>query len=164
MYVNVKLQSGREVRVYAPPMSKIMALSNRKHPYPDVPVVTDVSGTGEEISMQIDDDPAYMAKLREVDEARSVDIQELTFLFALKDENPPDDFNAESFGAEMRYLNPDWKPRDGPMGRKLDWIEYVLLASTADQIILSSAINEMSTMDMEEVEAIRANFRTQMEG
>ncbi|MHA2085734.1 MAG: hypothetical protein ACXABD_18465, partial [Candidatus Thorarchaeota archaeon] len=57
----------------------------------------------------------------------------------------------------------EWKPHEGPMGRKLDYILWEVMGDALDANLLTNAEAELSGIDMEEVSANEASFRDQVE-
>ena len=163
-YKEVELTTGRTVKVYAPPVLRISRMLDEKYPEPQKPIVTETTGPGRAISMIIEDDPEYKRKMEE----REIDIDkesgELNILFALLDEQPPDDFSMDFYLDILSYSNPDLKARDGKNGRKLDWIEWDLLSNPADETRVAQAINSLISVDMEVVDSIGKSFPDQVEG
>jgi hypothetical protein len=158
-YRDITLSDGRGVRVYAPPTIKIAEMVARKLPLPGVPVVEETTKAGKTIRMTIDDDPAYLAEVERVEALRNQETGVLSSLFTFRDEQPPEGFDAEAeLGELVRYIDADWQPRPGPSGRKLDWIEWVLLANAADAILVQNTIAEMMGISLEVVEQVEATF------
>jgi hypothetical protein len=163
-YRDIKLSDGRGVRVYAPPTIKIAEMVARKYPLPDVPVVEEETRAGKTIRMTIDDDPAYLAEVERVETQRNQETAALSSLFTFRDERPPEEFDAETeLGDLVRYIDPEWQPRLGQSGRKLDWVEWVLLANPADAIAVQNTIAEMMGISLEVVEQVEATFPGPME-
>ncbi len=163
-YKEVELTTGRIVKVYAPPVLRIYEMLSKKYPEPQKKIVTEKAATGREISMVIEDDPEYEIAVAERDSKIDRESQELNILFALKDEQPPDDFDMEPFLAILSYSNPDLTPREGAAGVKLDWIEWDLLGNPVDTARVQTAINDLISVDLEVVERIEESFPDQVEG
>ncbi len=110
--------------------------------------------------MSMEDDPEYLAQKQVVETQRMAVLQEAYTLFALKGVVVPEDFDiTEKFGDELSYLDPDWRPREGKSGRKLDYVDYILLANSNDTLLVSEAINELVSIDQEVVDAIEDSFQ-----
>jgi len=164
-YKDVELLDGRTVRVYRPPMRRIWDRVQEMHPRPQPPIVTEKTATGKEISMSIDDDPDYLRELAKWERLINEKVDEMGSLFMFKDLDVPDDWDVEeAVGAENRFFDPDWAPREGKMGRKLDYIQWVILANSVDSARIVEAQRELSGIDLEEVERNEASFRDQVEG
>lgn len=164
-YKDVELTDGRTVRVYRPPTRRIIDIVEKQHPRPQPPTVTETTGPGKEIVMRIDDDPAYLAELEQWDELVREKTDEMGSLFMFKDVTPPDDWNLETeVGDEVRYFDPDWEPREGRIGRKLDYIQWNILGDVVDGMNVFDALREMSGIDLEGVASNEASFRGQVEG
>lgn len=163
-YKDVELANGRTVRVYRPPTRRIIALVEKQHPRPQVPIITETTKAGKEISMRIDDDPVYLAAVREWEEFTAERIDQMGSLFMFKDEEVPEDWDVEAeIGAEVRFFDPTWEPREGAVGRKLDYIEWNILGDIVNSQKVTNALAELSGIDLEEVAANEASFRGQVE-
>ena len=164
-YKDVELTDGRSVRVYRPPSRRIIAMVEKQHPRPTAPIVTEKNATGREVSMVISDDPAYLAELAEWEVFTAEKIDQMGSLFMFKDEVVPEDWDIEAkIGAEVRFFDPEWSPREGAMGRKLDYIEWDILGDVVNSQRVTNALADLSGIDLEEVAANEASFRDQMEG
>jgi hypothetical protein len=163
-FKEIELTTGQTVKVYAPPSIRIFRILEKKYPEPQKKIVTEKTATGREISMIIDDDPEYELEVTERDAKIDAESQELNILFALKDEKVPDDFSMESYLEILSYSNPDLKAREGRTGRKLDWIEWELLANPADTSRVQIAINDLISVDLEVVDQIERSFPDTVEG
>ena len=164
-YKDVTLGDGRVVRVYRPPTRRIIGIVEKQHPRPQPPVVTETTKAGKEISMAIDDDPAYLQKLDEWNRLVNEKTDEMGALFMLKDVVVPDDWDVMvEVGEKILIFDPDWKPHDGPMGRKLDYIQWDILGDLMNSAKITDALRELSGIDLEEVESNEASFRGDMEG
>ena len=158
--MKVTLSTGIEIEIATPPVFRVYDLADKMYPPPDPPVVEDTTVTGETIRMEIVDDPGYLAEV-EVQEARHRKaIDELSILLALRSVEVPEDFDVMEFSSELQYMDPDWKPRDGEMGQKLDYIEFVLLAAPRDQLLVQEIVNDMCAIDQEEIAQVADSFRS----
>jgi hypothetical protein len=157
-YKDVELINGKIVRVYIPPIVKTYEMARRKHKV-EKPIVTETTKRGKVISMSIDDDPEYLAKLEVAEGLIEQEAGELNMLFALKDEEVPEDFNVEEYSDILLYADPEWKAREGKMGRKLDYIEWDLLSISLNMTRVQLAINELLGIDAEVVEATKESFQ-----
>lgn len=163
-YRDVELTDGRTVRVYQPPTRRLISIAEKQHPRPQPPVITEKTATGKEISMKIEDDPAYQAELAQWEEFTAERIDQMGSLFMFKDLEVPKGWDVESaVGAEVRFFDPNWQPREGAMGRKLDYIEWVILGDVVNSQRVTNAVAEMTGIDMQEVLANEASFRSQVE-
>jgi hypothetical protein len=107
----------------------------------------------------MDDDVDYLAEKARVEKQRDEAWQEAYTLAAMKKIRVPDDFDIEvEWGDELSYLDPNWKPRKGRGGRKLDYIEFVLLSDINNQILVAQKINEMMGIDEEVTDSIEDSF------
>lgn len=159
----VELCNGDTITVYSPPAGKIRSLVEGKYPKPQKKVVTETTVSGGTTSMVIEDDPEYLCAMEEWGDLVTKETSELNSLFSLKDENPPEDFDIEAeSGMLIRYTDPDWQPRTGDIGRKLDWIEWVLLGNPGDVLRVEKAMLEMMGIDIGEISSIEDSFRGQV--
>jgi hypothetical protein len=162
----VVFSDGTKVELsHIPP--KLRDIVNTKYPLPEMPIVESKAVTGEMIRMSMDDvirmsmddDVDYLAEKARVEKQRDEAWQEAYTLAAMKKVKVPDGFDImEEWGDELEYLDPDWKPRAGRIGRKLDYIEFVLLACLSDQLLVSEKINEMMGIDEEVTDSIEDSF------
>jgi hypothetical protein len=164
MYKEVELQGGKVVKVFTPPLTKIYALVGKKYPEPKAPVRTDKTVTGSEISMIIEDDPEYLEAHDRWEDEYNTAVEEAILLFALKEENPPGDFDVEALAEEIRYFDPDWEPRTDRIGRKLDWIGWVLLTNTQDYVDIQNTIQDLLGMNQEVANQTEESFPGDVEG
>jgi hypothetical protein len=133
---------------------------NRRHPMPEPPIVETETATGNVIRTMIEDDPEYLAECTRVEARRNQAWNEGYTIASLKNVTVPDNFNMEDeWGEELRFLDPDWQPRQGKIGRKLDYIEFVLCANVSDMNTISDKINKMMGIDTEVIESIEDSFR-----
>jgi hypothetical protein len=164
-YRDVELTDGRTVRVYPPPTIKIEAILARKYPDVQAPVVTERTKSGTEISMEITTDPEYLRKKAEVEANRDAEREELNWLFVLRGEEPPSDWDIERDQGEIiRYSDPDWKPRKGKVGKKLDYIEWDILADVGNASRITDSLRDMAGIDQEVVAQVTETFPDQVEG
>jgi len=167
-FQEVELTNGETVRVYRSPTQRILAMVEAKDPEPVVPIVTETNVTGRSISMSVPTDPDYVQALKEWNErkpGRDDEIEQLEALFMLKDLKVPENWDIEvEVGEEARFFDPDWAPREGAMGRKLDYIQWVILGDSVNAYRIQNARAELSGIDMQEVQAVTASFRDQVEG
>lgn len=158
-YKEVEFDGIGTVRVYAPPTRRILSILEKKHPRPAVPIARETTATGKEIEMRIEDDPAYLAKVIEWEELINEEADRMGSLFMFKDLTVPEGWSAEEeVGAEVHFFDPDWKPEEGDVGRKLDYIQWVVLGPLKNQVRLTDALRELSGIDLDEVNANEATF------
>ena len=164
-YKEATLTDGQVVKVYRPPTFRIRGMVEKKYPRPEAPIVTETTAAGKEIQMEIGDDPQYLRDLAEWERLTAQETEELQWLFVFRDETPPEDWDAEAeVGMLVRLADPDWQPRQGPMGRKLDYIEWTLVGDITNARIVQSALVDMLGLDLAEVERNEDSFRDQVEG
>jgi hypothetical protein len=163
-YKEIELSDGRKVRVYPPRSIAMDQLLMRRYPDPQPPIVESETVGGGTIRMMIEDDPEYLRKKAEITELRSEKLEELSALDSLRDIKVPDDWSTESFAYLALLADPDWQPREGKSGRKLDYIEWDLLGNPADTILVQEVRAQMMGIDMEVIDAIEASFRGDVEG
>ena len=149
---------GLTIRVYMPPAVKISAVVAKKYPMPEAPIKQIPTAAGEIERIQVVDDPAYLAEKARVEEARRKESDEWYYLYALRDVQAPDDFDVEVYRPLAEAETPGWTPREGERGRKLDYLEWELLADPAVYNKIQNALIEMMTIDEEVVDLIEASF------
>ena len=165
-YRDVELTDGRTERVYRPPYSRIHANVRKRLPEPMPPVITATNVTGREISgPPLVDDPTYRAEHALWEELRNEEVDKMGSLFMFKDLKVPADWDVEAVaGAEMRYFDPDWAPREGVIGRKLDYIQWDILADDENAMRVIDKVKEMVGIDLQEVDANVASFQSEVAG
>ena len=164
-YKDVELLDGRTVRVYRSPTRRIVEIAEKQLPRPQAPMVKETLATGKEVTMRIEDDPQYLADLAAWEKLINEKVDEVGALFVLKDELPPEDWDVTAaVGEEVLYFDPDWKPREGKIGRRLDYLEWVILGHSVDAMRILNAQRELSGIDLEGVAANEASFRGEVEG
>jgi hypothetical protein len=167
-YKDVELTNGMTVRVHRSPTQRVLAMVEAKDPKPTVPIYTEINVTGREVSMPIPDDPAYLKALNEWNarqQQREDEINMLEALYEFPDLEVPEDWDVDKeVGEVARFYDPDWTPRTGKMGRKLDYIQWHILGDSMDAYSVQAARAELSGIDIAEVNAITASFRDQVEG
>lgn len=108
---------------------------------------------------------AWKAECDAIDETRYQEIADYTYLFALKDVAVPDEFDAEAeYGEFARLIDESWKPRTGKNGRKLDFLEWVVLGLADDAVIVSNALDELLGISQEVVDDVKDSFPGIVEG
>ncbi len=162
-YKDVTLSDGQEIRVYVPPSIPLSQILMASYPDPKPPIVESETVTGGTIKMIIEDDPDYLKEKDRIEELRNEKLDELTALYSLKDVEVPDDWDINIFGWLALLADPDWSPREGPLGRKLGYIEWDLLGNPADAILVQEARAEMAGIDFGVVDQIEASFRGDVE-
>jgi len=158
--MKVTLSNGIEVNLRTPATWKAWGMAECRYPEVQPPVTTSTTVTGQEISMSIDDDPGYLLAVKEREKKVNSTASELIMLLALKDVKVPDGWTPDVYADEFMYVNPDWKPREGAVGVKLDYIEYELLAAPKDFALVQSFINESTDVDQDEVDSIVKSFQS----
>ena len=164
-FKEVELVNGTTVNVYRVPDRRVYAIVEKQHPKPLPPIRSDKTATGRTITMQIDDDPEYLQALAQWEETANNEVEKVGALFTFKDLQVPKKWDVEAeYGTEARYFDPEWAPREGEMGRKLDYIEWEILGDAVNALRVIRAREELSGIDMAEVNANEASFRGQVEG
>jgi len=166
----VTFPNGKETTVYSVPQ-KFYDEIRLAFPYPPVPVLEDNrTATGEPMRFENRDDPDYKAACQEIEEKRNTKWLERMTLRGLRDVRPPDGWRiSDEQIAEARYFteNPAWQPRQGEIGRILDYIEYEFFESPEDRTFLLKTINDLSGLSLdreaEAADAIEATFRGDVE-
>jgi hypothetical protein len=150
----VKLSTGVTVTVASVPQ-KVYDVVRMKHPDPPVPTVQG-DLMGEAFRRENRDDAGYQQALRLVEQQRQMAWAEAMLLFGLPDVEVPDNWQPPL--CELAYIAPDWKPRDGQQGRKLDYIEWELLRNPLDHQKVIATINALAIVPEEAVDAIEDTF------
>jgi hypothetical protein len=158
----VKLSTGVTVTVHPVPQ-KVYDVIRMKHPDPPVPVLEDDrTATGEPMLYQAPNDPTYLEQKARAERARQTAWAEASLLFGLPEVEVPDGWQPPA--AELEYLTGgEWKPRQGETGRKLDYIEWDLLAVVGDYQRVQAAINQLAMVSEEATDAVEATFRGDLE-
>jgi hypothetical protein len=123
-------------------------------PLPKPPVIMVDSVAGHQEPWANADDPAYKAALKEAEAARATAINEYTIVMALPDVVPPDD--EEWFAALAQF---GVQHRAGALGRKLDYIQYYLLATNADWELVWKTVADLTYVKEERIAALEETFR-----
>lgn len=165
-YRDVELTIGA-VRVYSPPLVKIDAIIEKdptlKLPEPEI--IEEEMKSGKTVVVVKDDDPEYLRELAKVEALREEKGREMMWLFALRDVKPPEGWDIEAqMGDEIRFYDPEWKPREGKVARKLDYIEWVVLVDGANVRAVNNALNELAGVSEEVVKQIENSFPGGVEG
>lgn len=172
-YKEVELLSVGKVRVYLPPNMKIHAMMQKRHPLPPqptmkVPLVTPKDEPKQYETLLIAKGPEFDAWEAECDGVRetiATEEDEQFYLFALKDVKVPDAFDIEAeYGELIRYKNETWEPRTGKIGRKLDYLEWVVMGYSDDMVAVTRALDELTGISQEVVDDVKATFPGDVEG
>lgn len=157
----VTLSSGAVVKVVPVPQ-KVYDLIRMRYPDPSVPIGKDSrTATGEVMQFETPDDPDYLRELTAAERSRQLAWAEAMLLFGLPDVEIPDGW--EPPGDDIQYIDPDWTPREGARGRKLDYIEWELLRTAGDHQKVVVALNELSMISEEAADAIEDSFQGDLE-
>lgn len=160
----ITLANGDELEVFSPPLNA-WDLVKKRYPEPEPPEVEEKVASGSTVTIQIVDDPNYLIEKERIAQLQNDLYQEVCALGALRRVVVPDGFDAGAeFGEVLQYADPDWQPREGPGGRKLDYIDYVLLTNTKDVMAVQIAMSELMGIDSKEVDSIQESFRDSLEG
>lgn len=163
-YKVITLTTGEEIQVFAPPLNA-WDLVKKRYPDPEPPILEETTASGGTIQMAMVDSPDYLAEKERVAQLQSDLYQDICALGALRKVVVPEEFDVEvELGETMRYADPDWQPREGKGGRKLDYIDYVFLTNVKDVMAVQEAMTELMGVEPEEVEAVVASFPDQVEG
>ena len=159
----VVLVGGRKVKIRAlPPFIAISARS--KVPLPDPPIVEIASELPGGTTQRFLDEknPEYLLALRKAEQAREEIYQDLIWAYGLPEVEPPED---DGWKREIEQLVPDIPWKDGKIGRKIDYIKYVVISSQADANTVQVALHKLSLgITEEEVKAAEESFRSKVEG
>lgn len=172
-YKDIVLQSIGKVRVHRPPNMKIHRMVSAKFKYPPQPVAevemyrgkNEPKETETILLVEGPEFDAWKAECDALDAQRYEEINDYNILYALKDVVVPDDFDAEAeFGDFAVLLDENWKPRQGRTGRKLDYLEWVVMGTADDSTAVSNAINSLLGIDLEVVQDVKNSFPGDVEG
>ena len=172
-YKDIVLQSIGKVRVYRPPNMKIHRMVSAKYRYPPQPTKEIEMYRGknepkEKETILLVEGPefdAWKGECTSIDEARYTEINDFNYLYALKDVEMPGEFDPEAeFGDFARMLDENWKPRGGSNGRRLDYLEWVVMGLSDDAAVVSNAMSELMGIEQEVVDDVKASFPGDVEG
>jgi hypothetical protein len=160
----IKLTTGEDVTVRAvPPHLTIQAA--KAHPLPEPPLIdieSQLPGGGKEKFLN-DKDPEYLRKLAEARRARADYLNEVQWLYSLPDiQLPSEDY----WKVEIEEAMPEVKWRQGARGRKLDYIEYIILGCNEDVRRVREAMDEVNGIQksQELLESVEDAFRGDVRG
>lgn len=160
----VELTTGRVVQVFIPSLSRAYALAAKKFPEPQPPVRSSPTAAGGEITMAIVDDPEYLEAHEKWEEDIQVASEEAILLLALKKEKPPEDFSLDDIMDTILYFDPEFTPREGAVGLRLDWFEWDLLSNVADWAEVQRTIQNLLGIEEEVVDQTEESFPGDVEG
>ncbi len=156
------LSNGKTIKIrYVPPLlaSKIRRLF--PDPLPPVRVIqSKIPGVPptEEFDYQ---DATYQRLRIEVLQQRIQAINDFAWNYAVVGVDPPEDDEWKA-SVQLELYLPGIPWREGPVGRRLDWLEYVLLANPKDMVDVEKLVTEASRVATEEeVAAAEESFRPQ---
>jgi hypothetical protein len=102
---------------------------------------------------------AWKGECDAIDAARFEEINDYNYLYALKGVEVPDSFDVEGdIGDFARMIDESWKPRPGKNGRKLDYLEWVVLGTSDDSVAVSNAVDELMGISQEVVDDVKDSF------
>jgi hypothetical protein len=157
-FLDIEFDSIGKTRIYVPPNNLIYRILEKKHPYPPVPKVTEETAHGKEVTMEIDDDPAYLAEKAAVDETRRKAHERYQFLLAFKDLKVPEGWPDDEFLETIRIIDPEWQPERTTDALKLQYIEHVVFWSPMDETRYEQAMIELLGLDLD----LAAFFRSEI--
>lgn len=160
MPVEIVLSSGQIVKVYAvSPLT--LAAAEAKTTLPSMPMVERIvetsGGSHPEQEPVPQDSLAYkdfLLRWQAADAQRTQDSNEVAFLFGLKDVQPPAD---DDWLEPLRYAK--LQLHDGPLGRKLDFIEHCLFETQADIDAVLTAVGQLSYAKGQSAKSLENSFR-----
>lgn len=155
----ITLSSGIVIKAVPVPQ-KVYDVIRLKYPDPQVPVIGG-DLMGEAYRKEIADDADYLKELAAAELTRQLVWAEAMLLFGLPDVRVPDDWQPPE--DDIKYIDPDWTPREGVQGRRLDYIEWELLLTIEDERKVVVALNELSRISGEAADAIEASFQGDLE-
>lgn len=161
----VKLSSGRVLRLRAVPPYLLMEAGKRIiDPKPPlVEIESQIPGGGKTF-FEDATNPQYQQALLESQLKRGHLLDETNWLYGLPDVVPPED---DSWKDDILDALPGLEWRDGKRGRKLDYIQYVVVASQADLDRIRKKFNELgeeSQTDESLMESVEHSFRGDVQG
>jgi hypothetical protein len=163
-FLDVEFDSIGKTRVYVPPNNLIYRILEKKYPYPPVPEVTEETAHGKTVTMEIADDPDYLAEKESVDETRREAHKRYQFLLTFKDLKVPEGWPDDDFLEMIRILDPEWKPERTTDALKLQYIEHVVFWDPTDESKFEIAMNEMLGLDLELAAFFRGRVPSNVEG
>lgn len=159
-FKTVTLSDGTTVAIrYVPPYLASRIATRFPDPPPPIRIIqSKLVGVPPQEEIEWDN-PKYVRERGEILRQRSVAITEFIWNYAIVSPNPPaDDDWKTALGIE--FFVPDFQWREAAAGRRLDWIEYVLMANPNDCALLQAVIREASNaLTQEEIAAAEALFR-----
>lgn len=160
MSTEITLSTGETVRVYPAGNFAILA-AQAAIALPALPMVEEHVGPAEgghsEAHVAAADSPAYrtyMADMAEAQRRRDVAVDEAWYLLGLRDVEPP---AAWVFPHALELLG--IAPREGEKGRRLDYIQYVLLENGEDLALVSRTIRTLSYSKAQLAQQLEDSFR-----
>jgi len=164
-YKDIEWADGAPGRVYRPPTRSIGDNVSRRLPEPQPPVVEEENKAGKKFVTILDQDPEYLQRHAEWRRKFNEEVDKIGTLFALKDLVVPEGWSLEDeVGEEMHYFDPDFAPREGEIGRKLDYIEWHIMGDPVNANLYVDTLRELLGIDMEAVQRERDSFRGEVEG
>lgn len=155
----VTLSSGIVVKAVPVPQ-KVYDVIRVRYPDPPVPVV-EGDLMGEKYRKEVTDDADYLRELAAAEQSRQLAWAEAMLLFGLPEVTVPDDWQPPV--DDIQYIDPDWLPREGVRGGRLDYIEWELLTTIEDERKVIVTLNELSMVSGEATDAIEDSFQGDLE-
>lgn len=157
----IKLSSGRVLRLRAVPPYLLMEAGKRViDPKPPIiEIESQIPGGGKTLFEDITN-PEYKHALEESGIKRGHLYDEINWLYGLPDVVPP---ASDDWKIDLADANPDIEWREGKRGRKLDYIQYVVVASQADLTRIRdkfSQLGEETKTDEALMESVEDSFRS----
>ena len=144
----VTLVNGRVLKVRAtPPLLGLKAMAIVAMPDPPIVEVPSQVPGGTPTKFSQDEDPEYLRARRDAITKRYEILIELQWSYGLPGIVAPED---DVWKADIEVYLPDIEWRKGPHGRKLDYIEYVVLSNAEDQKRIRDAIDSISSITVSE--------------
>lgn len=148
----ITLSTGETIFVATVPQ-KLGDILRKQYPDPPIPIKEDTehpTATGEPVFYEDPRDPAYLLEVARVRAQHNLKWGEGQLLFGLPHIEVPKGWKPQT--DDIQYFDPDWQPRPGEKGRKIDYIEWELLKNPADMTLFIITINELTGVE-EELEA-----------
>ena len=163
----ITLSTGETVFVATMPQ-KMGDILRKQYPDPPIPIKEDTShptATDEPVFYEDAKDPEYLLEVATVTAQRNLKWGEGQLLFGLPHIKVPEGW--EPPAEDIQYFDPDWQPRLGEKGRKIDYIEWELLKNPMDMTLFFMTINELTGVEEEleeAADAVEASFQGDLEG
>lgn len=160
-FVKLTLGTGKEVNVYpVPPYLLDMILTRFEEPKPPMrPVNPEVAIPGTDEKIEDKSDPAYKLALEDYNNKRNDAWSDARLVYGLRDENPPASWPDANTREVWDFFEIEPIIPTDNVGRRLAYIKYELLQSTADLTLVWTTVDAFAVTSPEEVEKLKNSFR-----